>query len=154
MSRWVRGIYNTAANFVMSGSLRAASGRTLGGKRELVRESSDKRDQHVESSQSSESSKLGNTTDGASSATTGRSSVIVGNDVIITDSRDICDTECNKCHPSLCDHIERDYAAYTASIRTEGQGAGSWIRVSNEPRSFERTNNTTCLLYTSPSPRD
>jgi hypothetical protein len=143
MSRWVRGIYNSAANFVMSGSLRAASGRTLGGKREHVRESSDQRNQHVESSQSGESSKLGNTTDGASSTTTGRSSVIVGNDVIITDSRDICNTECNKCHPTFCDHIERDYADYTASIRTEGQGAGARIRVSNEPRYFERTNNTT-----------
>lgn len=143
MSRWVRGIYNTAANFVMSGSLRAASGRTLGGNREHVRESSDKRDQHVESSQPSESNKLDATTDGTTSTTAGRSSVIIGNDVIITDSRDICDTECHKCHPTLCDHIERDYADYTASIRTEGQGAGSWIRVSNEPRSFERTNNTT-----------
>ena len=142
MSRWVRGIYNTAANFVMSGSLRAASGRTLDRESKHVRESSDKRDQHVESSQSGESSKLGNSTDGTTSTTAGRSSVIIGNDVIITDSRDICDTECNKCHPTFCDHIERDYADYTASIRTEGQGAGSWIRVSNEPRSFERTNNT------------
>ena len=142
MSRWVRGIYNTAANFVMSGSLRAASGRTLGGKREHVRESSDERNQHVESSQSGESNKLDATTNRTSGTATSGNSVIVGNDVIITDSRDICDTECHKCHPTLCDHIERDYADYTASIRTEGQGAGSWIRVSNEPRSFERTNNT------------
>jgi hypothetical protein len=142
MSRWVRGIYNTAANFVMSGSLRAASGRTLGGKREHVRESSDQRNQHVESSQSGESNQLSNTTD----ATTSGNSVIVGNDVITTDSRDLCDTECNKCHPVFCDHIERDYreyTSYTASIRTEGQGAGSWIRVSNEPRDFKRTDNTT-----------
>jgi hypothetical protein len=141
MSRWVRGIYNTAANFVMSGSLRAASGRTLDRESKHVRESSDKRDQHVESSQSGESSKLGNST-GTTTNGTSATSVIVGNDVIITDSRDICDTECNKCHPTFCDHIERDYTSYTASIRTEGQGASSWIRVSNEPRSFERTNNT------------
>jgi hypothetical protein len=145
MSRWVRGIYNAAANFVLSGSLRAASGRSLGGKRELVRESSDQRDQHVESSQSGESSKFGNST-GTTTNGTSTTSVIIGNDVIITDSRDICDTECHKCHPTFCDHIERDYAnytSYTASIRTEGQGTGSWIRVSNEPRSFERANNTT-----------
>ena len=161
MSRWVRGIYNTAANFVMSGSLRAASGRTLGGKRELVRESSDKRNQHVKSSQSSESDQSGeyggtchrNRDTKCSSGNhcyanacnhaTSPDTIIIGNDVIITKSSDICDTQCNKCHPTFCDHIERDYADYTASIRTEGQGAGSWIRVSNEPRHFERTNNTT-----------
>lgn len=140
MSRWVRGIYNTAANFVMSGSLRAASGRTLDRESKHVREISDKRDQHVESSQSGESNKLGNST-GTTTTGTSATSVIIGNDVIITDSRDICDTECNKCHPTFCDHIERDYADYTASIRTEGQGAGSWIRLSDESGSFKRTNS-------------
>ncbi len=146
MSRWVRGIYNSAANFVLSGSLRAASGRTLGGKREHVRESSNQRNQHVESGQSDKSNQFSDTTDGTSGAATSRNSVIIGNDVITTDSRDLCDTQCNKCHPTLCDHVERDYreyTSYTASIRTEGQGAGSWIRVSNEPRDFKRTNNTT-----------
>jgi hypothetical protein len=146
MSKWIRGIYNAAANFNMSGSLRAAAARTMDRGSRHVRESSNERDQHVESSQSSESGKLGNSTNGASSAATGRSSVIVGNDVIITDSRDICDTECHKCHPTFCDHIERDYLDYisnSSGIRTEGQGASSWIRVSNEPRHFERTDNTT-----------
>jgi len=146
MSRWVRGIYNSAANFVLSGSLRAASNRILGGKHEHVRESGDQRNQHVESRQSGKSNQFNDTTDGTSGAAASGNSVIIGNDVITTDSRDLCSTECNKCHPTFCDHIERDYREYTnytASIRTEGQGAGSWIRVSNESRHFKQTSNTT-----------
>lgn len=161
MSKWIRGIYNAAANFNMSGSLRAAAGRTLGRNRELMRESSDQRNQYVEPSKSSESNQSDeyagtchrNRDTKCSSGdhcyanacghTPSPDTVIIGNDVIITNSSDICNTQCNKCHPTFCDHIERDYADYTASIRTEGQGAGSWIRVSNEPRDFKRTDNTT-----------
>jgi hypothetical protein len=115
----------------------------MGGKHEHVRESSDQRDQHVESSQSGKPDKFDDTTGRTSGAATSRDSVIIGNDVIITDSRKICDTECNKCHPIFCDHVERDYneyTSYTASVRTEGQGAGSRIWLSNEPRSFKQPN--------------
>lgn len=160
MSKWIRGIYNAAANFNMSRSLRAAAGRTLGGNRKHVREELNKRDKHVESGKSCESdqsSEYGGTchrnrdttcTSGnhcyanACRHATSPDTVIIGNDVIITDSSELCDTKCNKCHPTLCDHIERDYADYTASIRTEGQGAGSWVRLSDESGHTKRTNIT------------
>jgi len=161
MSKWVRGIYNAAANFNLSNALRATSMGRMGRNAKQLHTSSDQRDQHVESGQSCESDQSGeyagtchrnrDTKCGAGDHcyanackyATSPDTVIIGNDVIITDSSDICDTECNKCHPTFCDHIERDYADYTARIRTEGQGAGSWIRLSDESERIKRTNNTT-----------
>lgn len=153
MSKWVRGIYNAAANFNMSGSLRAASGRTMGGNRELVREEHEQPNKpnitsksNVASTSTSSSARTTSSSSGTPSSSSGScpctssrvvDTVIIGNDVVITTSSDICDEKCNKCHPTFCDHIERDYAeytSYTATIRTEGQGAGSRIRVSAEPR--------------------
>jgi len=166
MSKWIRGIYNAAANFNMSGSLRAASGRTMGGNRKLVREEREQSNESnitsksdvattstsssaraTSSSSGTPSSDSGSTTSGSSGSTaTETRSAIIGNDVIITASSDICDEKCNKCHPTLCDHIERDYAeytSYTATIRTEGQGAGSRIRVSAEPRYNKQSHSIT-----------
>lgn len=155
MSKWIRGIYNAAANFNMSGSLRAASGRTMDRDRKLMREECEqsnesnitsKSDVATTSTSSSAraSSSSSGTTAGSSGSTTEDRSVIIGNDVIITASNDICDEQCNKCHPTLCDHVERDYHEYTsysATIRTEGQGANSWIRVSAEPRYNKQSNS-------------
>jgi len=144
MSRWIRGIYNAAANFNMSRSLRAAAGRTLDRNDKQLHTSADQRNQHVESSQSGESSKLGNSTDGTASTTANRSTVIVGNDVIITDSRDICDTQCNKCHPVFCDHIEREYNDYLDATRsTQGQDSGSRLRTGNEFGDSQRSSHAT-----------
>lgn len=158
MSKWIRGIYNAAANFNMSGSLRAASGRTMDRDRKLVREECEQSDKSnitsksdvattATSSSARASSSSSGTPSGSSGSTTSTEtrSVIIGNDVI-TASSDLCDEQCNKCHPTLCDHIERDYAeytSYTATIRTEGQGAGSRIRVSAEPRYNKQSHSIT-----------
>ena len=55
MSKWVRGIYNAAANFNMRNALQSAAGRVLDRGVEHVRQECDKPDQHIESSQSSKS---------------------------------------------------------------------------------------------------
>lgn len=143
MSRWLRRIYNAVASFNLSNALLATGLGGMDRRGQHLRESSDKRNQHVESRQSGEPNKFDDSTGRACGAATSRDSVIIGNDVIITDSREICDTECNKCHPVFCDHIERDYneyTSYTASVRTEGQGLSSRIRLSDEPRSFKQPN--------------
>jgi hypothetical protein len=144
MSRWIRGIYNAAANFNLSNALRATSVGRMGRNNQHLHAGSDQCDEHVEPCQSGESDQSGeyggtchrnrdtkcgagnhcyaNACKHASSTNT----IIIGNDVIITAN----------------DYIERDYADYTASIRTEGQGAGARIRLSNESRHTKRSDNT------------
>jgi hypothetical protein len=46
------------------------------------------------------------------------------------------------CICSICREYN-EYTSYTASVRTEGQGAGSRIWVSNEPRSAKQSDTTT-----------
>lgn len=134
MSKWVRGIYNAAANFNMSGSLRAAAGRFLDRDDKHVHEESNKSDQHVESSQSCQSNKSDKSASfdctcdrkcSCSRANQDRS-VIIGNDVIITDP------------------IDRDYSEYveyTASACRED--VSTWVRVSNEYDHIKPSNTNT-----------
>lgn len=165
MSRWIRGIYNAAANFNLSNALRATSVGRVGRDQQHLSESSDEPNQHVEPSkscQSGQSSEYGGTchrnratpcSDGDHCyadvcGRTGRinskhpnntdgndfNTVIIGNDVVITVNR-----ECN----TTADYIEREYAEYTATIRAQGQGNSTGVRVSDEPRDFKHSNNAT-----------
>jgi len=154
MSRWVRGIYNAAANFVLSGSLRAASGSTMDRNRKLVRKELNKPYESEQSDKSCEPNKSSNE---------------CGSD---TDCLGCAPFSCARHDPNSNHYIDRDYNEYvehdkrnenrnkagnkagnedrnkhtyidpefggkpsaSGSIRSEGQGAGSGIRFSNEPR--------------------
>jgi hypothetical protein len=138
MSRWVRGIYNAAANFVMSGSLRAARGRTM-----------DRNTKHLhdESNQSGKRSKSNQSCESAQSDQYGgtchrnRDSVCSNGDHCYVDK---CghgkqlNLHVDGCICSICREYN-EYTSYTASVRTEGQGASSWIRFSDESRSFKQS---------------
>jgi hypothetical protein len=149
MSKWIRGIYNAAANFNMRNALQSARGRTLGGNNEHMRKVSNQSDQRVESSESIESSGVTSSTCTPATCTCARTSarngyripckctatpsvsatqdrsVIVGNDVIITDA------------------IERDYNEYiNYTISASREDISTWVRVSNEPRDFKPSNDS------------
>jgi hypothetical protein len=147
MSRWVRGIYNAAANFVLSGSLRAASGRTLDRDGKHLQDGSDQSRECVKSNKSCESNQPSQHTCTCHSARTCNCDRgdCADNDTSCsaTDGK-LPNNHGDSCTCSLCRDY-RDYIAATSSstIRTEGQGAGARIRVSNEPRSTKRANNTT-----------
>lgn len=151
MSRWIRGIYNAAANFNLSNALRATSVGRVGRDKQHLRKEHEQSNKCGESCQSDKPCKSDDATStgsGTCPCTSDRivDTIIIGNDVVITNSSDICDEQCHKCHPTFCDHIERDYSeytSYTATIRTEGQGAGSRIRVSAEPRYNKQSNSIT-----------
>ena len=169
MSRWIRGIYNAAANFNLSNALRATRVGILGGSTEHLREGSNQRNKHVQSGQScqsNQSSEYGGTCHRNRDTTCSNgdhcyvnkcghvNTVIIGNDVIITDSSELCDNQCNKCHPTFCDHIERDYAEYTTTINTQGQGTSSRLWFSNESGDSQHSDNAarTNVEYTTGIP--
>ena len=137
MSRWIRGIYNAAANFNLSNALRATSLGGLGRNVKQLHTESDKPSERVESDKpckSNQSDQYGGTCH--------------RNRDTSCSNRDHCYV--NKCNhgKSLNLHVDgclcsvcrefHEYTSYTASVRTEGQGAGSWIRFSNESRSFKQ----------------
>lgn len=138
MSKWVRGIYNTAANFVMSGSLRAASGRTMDRDAKQLSKESLKPNKCGKSCQSDKSCQ---SNDGHACtchpARTCNCSAgdCADNDTACASDGKLPNNHGDSCTCSLC----RDYRDYinatgSAAIRTEGQGAGSRIRFSHEPR--------------------
>jgi hypothetical protein len=137
MSRWIRGIYNAAANFNMSRSLRAAAGRTLDRNDKQLHTSSDQRNQHVESSQSGESDQSGKY-GGACHRNR--------------------DTKCgarDHCYANNCGHaknrssatddpIEREYLDYLDATRSaKGKDTGSGIRAGYEFGDSQRSSNAT-----------
>jgi len=146
MSRWVRGIYNAAANFVMSGSLRAASGRTMDRDAKHLREESTKSNEHDKSSQSGKSNQSGQHACTCHPARTCNctSGDRADNDTTCRSDSKLPNNHGDSCTCSLC----RDYADYisatgSGTIRTEGQGAGSRIRFSHESRHSQHSNNST-----------
>lgn len=145
MSRWVRGIYNAAANFVMSGSLRAANGRTLDRRSKHLSKECDESNQHVESGESSKPIGCTSTSSTRTTADAGRTSTNGSRASTSATAQDgkLPSKHGDTCTCSLC----RDYRDYilssgSNSIRTEGQGAGSRIRVSNESRHFKRSSDS------------
>lgn len=145
MSRWVRGIYNAAANFVMSGSLRAASGSTMDRNRKLVREISNKPNKCDESCKSDECDRITRTCDCHSSRTCDCSNGECAdsdidrdyNEYIEHDKRDEAGNKARNEDRNKHTYVDPEFGGKSStagSIRTEGQGAGSGIRFSNEPR--------------------
>ena len=125
----------------MSGSLRAARGRTMDRDTEHVREVSEQSDKSNIASKSD--NECGSDTDCLGCAPfscarhdpnsnyyTGNTedrSLIIGNDVIAT----------------AADYIERDYNEYTATIRSQGQGDCSGVWLSDESRNLKHSNSAT-----------
>jgi hypothetical protein len=152
MSKWFRGIYNAAANFNMSRSLRAAAGRILDRDTEHVREECNKSDQHVESSQSVESSSVTSRTCTPATCSCARTSTRNGYRIPCacsisasrsssSNSSSAKDGDLPNPHGTSCSCPScRDYAEYTATFSSKGEGVSTWVRISNEPRSFKQTN--------------
>jgi hypothetical protein len=135
MSRWIRGIYNAAANFNMSRSLRAAAGRTLDRNNKQLHTSSDQRDQHVEPTKSCESDQSGK----------------YGG--VCHRNRDTTCGTGNHCYANACNHdvnsttdnsIEREYNDYLdAAGSAKGKDTGSGIRAGYEFGDSQRSSNAT-----------
>jgi hypothetical protein len=121
MSRWIRGIYNSAANFVLSGSLWSASGRTLGRRSEHLPKERNESNQHVESDKPSRS--VGSTSATCSCAGT---------------TADACG---NISKRGITFSVERDYHEYLASLDTQGEDVSTRVRASNESRHIKQTSN-------------
>ena len=141
MSRWVRGIYNAAANFVLSRSLRAASGSSMGRNPKQLRAESDKSNKCVESNQSckpDQSNKLGQHGCPNHPARTCDCPAGTCDDNYIGNKR--FDLHVEGCICSVCREYH-EYISHTASVRTEGQGASSWIRLSDESGSAKQSNS-------------
>ena len=134
MSRWVRGIYNAAANFVLSGSLRAARGSSLDRRDKHVQDGSNQSRKCIESNQSSESVKSSNECGSDTDCLGCAPFSCARND---PNSKHYTNIHVEGCICSICREYH-EYTSYTASIRTEGQGFGARIRFSNESRSFKQ----------------
>jgi hypothetical protein len=168
MSSWVRGIYNAAANFNLSNALRAASGRTMDRNASKLRNVGDEPNKCGKSSKSRKSSQSndGHTcpchcartcncisgecadndgidtcsnTIGTSIASSGnKNRNEVGNEIGKQAGIKARNESGSTCNCEGC----REYIEYAsaAAIRSEGQGAGSRIRFSAEPRNFKQPN--------------
>ena len=140
MSRWIRGIYNAAANFNLSNALRAASLGGLGRNVKQLHTESNKPSECVKSDQSSKSNQSDQY-----GGTCHR-------------NRDTVCSNGDHCHVDKCGHRKgprlhvegcicsvcreyHEYISHTASVRTEGQGASSWIRLSDESGSAKQSNS-------------
>lgn len=160
MSKWVRGIYNSAANFNLSRSLRAASTWFVGRNREHVREEcdkSDKCDKSCESSKSDQSVECGSYSDCLGCAPFSCARLDPSSIYYRGDNNDNGDA---KYSATTIEYLSRDEngndvpIAITITAReqdgiidytysAEGKGAGSWVRVSDESGNTEQTTTTT-----------
>ncbi len=140
MSRWVRGIYNSAANFVLSRSLRAASGRTMGRNSKHLPEEPNKSDQHDKSCESSKSNSTTSTSCSRATCSCARASYRSCSRATSCSSSDERNYTINSANPndecscSAC----RSYADYLATTDAKGKGIGSRVRDSVEPRDFKQ----------------
>lgn len=166
MSNWLRGIYNSAANFNMSNALRAASGRTMGrNSKQLhaVDDKSDKCGKPCKSSKPSESD-VGHSCPCHCARTcncvSGECADNDGNDTIDTNavgtSNDkLGNKDGNENRNKVGIKIGYEYSCgvgsettrivtdcyeHPASIRTEGQGAGGRVRIGTELRDLKQPN--------------
>ena len=152
MSRWVRGIYNSAANFNMSRSLRAASGRTMDRNTELMHQVDDQPDQRDESNKSDQSYKPNDGSSTGRGCACGSTCSSTGRGCTCGDSKDrngsiiskhfgeaseLPNNHGSSCSCPLCrEYLE--YVEYTATISSEGQGHSSGVWISNESRNFKQ----------------
>ena len=145
MSRWVRGIYNSAANFVLSRSLRAASGRTMGRNSKHLPEEPNKSDQHDKSCESSKSNSATSTSCSRATCSCARASYRSGSRATCSssDERNCAIADFNvldpnaECSCNVCrDYAE--YANYTSTVSAKGQRTGTRVWDSIEPRNFKQ----------------
>ena len=153
MSKWVRGIYNSAANFVLSRSLRAASGRTMDRNRKQLRDDSVESVKPNKSGEPCQSDERNTSTHGCPRHTTRTCNCTHGqcidsdldreyNEFAEFDQRDKDRIKHTFIDPEFgVKSVESGSGAGT--IRTEGQGAGSRIRYSNEFGDSQRSSNAT-----------
>lgn len=135
MSRWVRGIYNAAANFNLSNALRATGLGRLGRNGKQLHTESDKSGECVESDKPCKSVKPNKSrTHGCPSHPTRTCNCPTGT----CDDDNSTNLHVEGCVCSICREYN-EYTSYTASVRTEGQGSGSWIRFSDESRNFKQS---------------
>jgi hypothetical protein len=141
MSRWVRGIYNTAANFNLSNALRATGLGRLGRNDKQLQTESDKSNECGESDkpcQSNQSNKHGQHSCPSHPTRTCNCPAGTCDDDNYIGNKGV-NLHVEGCICSLC----RDYNEYvnaTSGVRTEGQGSGSRIRFSDESRNFKQSN--------------
>jgi hypothetical protein len=134
MSRWIRGIYNATANFNLSNALRATSLGGLGRNVKQLHTKSDKPIEHIKSNKSCESDKpYKSGTHGCPNHSTRTCNCPTGT----CDDDNSTNLHVDGCICSICREYN-EYTSYTASVRTEGQGAGTRIRFSNESRSAKQ----------------
>jgi len=145
MSSWLRWVNNAAANFNLSQSIRAASGRFMDRNRKHMRKKCDKPDQHVESCQSSKSVvNNSNCTSCACACSSTTSCTTCGRSSCATTA------SCTKsCASAKCNHIPdhhdgctcslcTDYAEYIRATKGEDTSARVWA--SDEPRFVKQAN--------------
>lgn len=165
MSKWIRGIYNAAANFNMRNALQSASGRTLGGNNKQLPEESNESNQHVKSSEPVEPSSITADTCTTATCTCARTSSRNGYRIPCK-----CDATTNKCatsgsattattatsehtssastkdgelpnpHGTSCTcSLCRDYNEYVNyTVSATREDISTWVRVSNESRDFKQ----------------
>jgi hypothetical protein len=125
-------------------AIQSACDIALGGNNELMHEESNQRNEHEQSVESSQSNSA---SDAGSSATTTRTPS--------TRSAEHTSFPCAHCrdndsstglvrkykytvHPTIADHVERDYADYINATSAQGQGASTGVRGSDESRNFKQ----------------
>ena len=160
MSVGVCGNDNRATDNDLSYAVQSACNIGLGGDNELVREECNQSNKHDESGKPCESNKCtcdpgsnasctctgapsgtatcGGATTCRSTASSSRGATSSNNCAgsIISQHFNTTSGECN----TVTDYIERDYADYIAATGTQGQGAGTRVRDSIEPRNFKQAN--------------
>lgn len=152
MSNWLRGIYNSAANFNLSNALRAANGRSMDRNSSKLRNVGDepnKRDKSSESCKSSQSDDGRTCPSHCARTCNCVSGECADNDYDNNDNNDrnkigeqagikARNESRSACNCEGC----REYIEYAsaAAVRSEGQGAGGRIRFSAEPRNFKQPN--------------
>ena len=157
MSKWVRGIYNTAANFNMSRSLRSASTWFMDRKREQLRqesEQSDKSDKSSVANQSCESVECGTPTDCLGCAPFSCARLDPNSNHYREPASDIRhsvtrvqyisrDENGNDVPITLAITAREQDGGISYTFSTEREGSGAWVRTGNESGAAKQTNTTT-----------
>lgn len=147
MSKWIRGIYNAAANFNMRNALQSANGRTMGRNRQHVREELNKSDECIESSQSSQprsgtftATPTATASSGTPTSSSSGTGIINKSDIVIIHSF-IGKSAIRECN-DVNDAIEREYNDYLehTSSTAERQRVSTRVRACNESGYFKQTN--------------
>ena len=144
MSRGLRGGDNREQDIELRDTLHRACVEQLDGDTGHLRQESNQRNEYEQSIESSQSNSA---SDAGSSATTTRTPS--------TRSAEHTSFPCAHCgdhvgstglvrkhkytvHPTIADHVERDYADYINATSAQGQGASTGVRGSDESRNFKQ----------------